>query len=79
MLKFLVTFFIGYIFGSKAGEKRYQQIKTSSSYLYNHPLTKALTGRLRERIAEIIDPTQKPQEFIAYPQETKIIDKKTKF
>lgn len=56
-ISFLVGFAAGYVFGAKAGEKRYEQIKLHAGKAWQHPAVQekveAATEQVKERGPEI--------------------------
>lgn len=51
-LSFLVGFGAGYVFGAKAGERRYEQIKLQASKAWEHPAVQEQMAKAGEQIRE---------------------------
>lgn len=51
-LSFLVGFGAGYVFGAKAGERRYDQIKLQASKAWEHPAVQDKVSQAGEQIRE---------------------------
>ena len=62
MIKFVVGAAAGYVFGTKAGRKRYHQIKDGYEKLVNSPATKTLVNGTRRAIANRLDPEPRMKE-----------------
>ena len=62
MYQFIVGAAAGYVFGTKAGRKRYHQIVNASQAVMNSPITKSVTNSARRAIANKIDPEPRMKE-----------------
>lgn len=62
MIQFVVGAAAGYVFGTKAGRKRYHQIKDGYERLVNSPATKTLVNGTRRAIANRLDPEPRMKE-----------------
>jgi hypothetical protein len=56
-MKYRVTFFtgaaVGYVFGTKAGRERYEQIKRASKKLADNPRVQDAAGKLQVKASEL--------------------------
>ena len=62
MIQFVVGAAAGYVFGTKAGRKRYHQIVNATQAVANSPVTKQVTNSARKAIANKIDPEPRMRE-----------------
>ncbi|MCF4006207.1 hypothetical protein L1O03_03305 [Corynebacterium uropygiale] len=62
MIQFVVGAAAGYVFGTKAGRRRYEQIKKASSAAINSPVAKKAMKATRKAIAEKLDPQPRMKE-----------------
>lgn len=62
MIQFVVGAAAGYVFGTKAGRKRYHQIVDASRAVANSPITKQVVTSTRKAIANQIDPEPRMRE-----------------
>ncbi|MBP3088041.1 hypothetical protein EML15_02585 [Corynebacterium sp. sy017] len=62
MIQFVVGAAAGYIFGTKAGRRRYEQIKKGYHTAVNSPITKKAVTTTRRVIANKIDPQPRMKE-----------------
>ncbi|PRQ10701.1 hypothetical protein C1Y63_09990 [Corynebacterium sp. 13CS0277] len=62
MIQFVVGAAAGYVFGTKAGRKRYEQIKKGYQATVNSPVTQKAVTMTRKAIAEKLDPTPRMKE-----------------
>lgn len=62
MYQLIVGAATGYFFGTKAGRKRYYQIKKGAEFVANSPVTKAAVSSARKAIANKIDPEPRMRE-----------------
>lgn len=62
MIQFVVGAAAGYVFGTKAGRKRYHQIKNGAETVANSPLTRQVVSSARKTIANRIDPQPRMRE-----------------
>lgn len=56
MIQFVVGAAAGYVFGTKAGRRRYDQIKRASHAAVTSPVTKQAVQFTRKTIANKLDP-----------------------
>ena len=56
MIQFVVGAAAGYVFGTKAGRKRYHQIKGAYEKAINSPVTKNALNATRKAVANKLDP-----------------------
>lgn len=62
MIQFVVGAAAGYVFGTKAGRKRYHQIKDGYEKLVNSPAAKSVVNGARKSIANRLDPEPRLKE-----------------
>ncbi|MEX3562936.1 hypothetical protein VVR46_04305 [Corynebacterium phoceense] len=62
MIQFVVGAAAGYVFGTKAGRKRYHQIKDGYQKLVNSPAAKSVVNGARKSIANRLDPEPRLKE-----------------
>ena len=56
MIRYLVVLAIGYVLGSKAGRRRYEQIAGTYKAVTENPATKAVIDAGRRKIANRVSP-----------------------
>ncbi|AGB24325.1 hypothetical protein Mycsm_04072 [Mycobacterium sp. JS623] len=56
MIRYLVVLAIGYVFGAKAGRRRYEQIAGTYKAVTENPATKAVLDAGRRKIADRVSP-----------------------
>lgn len=62
MIQFVIGAAAGYVFGTKAGRRRYEQIKNGYQAMVNSPATKAAVQAGRKAIANKLDPQPRMRE-----------------
>ncbi|MFP7364363.1 hypothetical protein SFC07_01050 [Corynebacterium callunae] len=62
MIQLVIGAAAGYVFGTKAGRKRYHQIKKGYEVAVNSPATKAAVNATRRAIANKLDPQPRMKE-----------------
>ncbi|ATZ04891.1 TPA: hypothetical protein JAJ60_001017 [Corynebacterium striatum] len=62
MIQFVVGAAAGYVFGTKAGRKRYHQIKGAYEKAINSPVTKNALNATRKAVANKLDPDPRMKE-----------------
>ncbi|WP_047263593.1 hypothetical protein [Corynebacterium mustelae] len=62
MIQFVIGAAAGYVFGTKAGRKRYEQIKKGYQAAVQSPVTKQVLTTTRRVIANKIDPQPRMKE-----------------
>lgn len=62
MIQFVVGAAAGYVFGTKAGRKRYEQIKKGYQAVKGSPVTKQVVNTTRRTIANKLDPQPRMKE-----------------
>lgn len=62
MIQFVVGAAAGYVFGTKAGRKRYHQIVKATQAAMNSPVTKQVMESTRKAVANKIDPEPRMRE-----------------
>lgn len=63
MIQFVVGAAAGYVFGTKAGRKRYYQIKDGAEKILNSPVTKNAVNSARKAVANRLDPEPRMKEI----------------
>lgn len=63
MIQFVVGAAAGYIFGTKAGRKRYHQIKGAYQKAINSPVAKNAVTATRKAVANRLDPEPRMREI----------------
>ena len=56
MIRYLVVLAVGYVFGAKAGRRRYEQIAGTYKAVTENPATKAVLDAGRRKIADRVSP-----------------------
>ncbi|WKD57275.1 hypothetical protein CAPI_03565 [Corynebacterium capitovis DSM 44611] len=62
MIQFVVGAAAGYVFGTKAGRKRYHQIVDATRAVANSPVTQQVVRSSRKAIANRLDPDPRMRE-----------------
>lgn len=62
MIQFVVGAAAGYVLGTKAGRKRYHQIKDATQKAINSPVTKQVVNSTRKALADRLDPNPRMKE-----------------
>ncbi|GAB3945417.1 hypothetical protein [Corynebacterium tapiri] len=62
MIQFVVGAAAGYVVGTKAGRKRYHQIKKGAQAVANSPVTKQVVTSARRAVANKLDPQPRMRE-----------------
>lgn len=62
MIQFVIGAAAGYVFGTKAGRRRYEQIKKGYQVAMNSPATKQILRATRKAIANKLDPQPRMKE-----------------
>ena len=63
MFQFVVGAAAGYVLGTKAGRKRFHQIKNAYEKTVNSPVAKSAVSATRKTIANRLDPDPRMREF----------------
>jgi hypothetical protein len=61
VIRYLAVLGIGYVFGTKAGRKRYEQIVSTYRALTDNPATKSVIDAGRRKIADRVSPDPDPK------------------
>ncbi|EHB53795.1 hypothetical protein MycrhDRAFT_4258 [Mycolicibacterium rhodesiae JS60] len=61
MIRFLAALGVGYVLGTKAGRKRYDQIVGTYKALTGNPATKTVIDAGRRKIADRVSPDPDPK------------------
>lgn len=62
MIQFVIGAAAGYVFGTKAGRRRYDQIKKGYQAAVNSPVTKTVLNATRKAVANKLDPQPRMKE-----------------
>lgn len=62
MIQFVIGAAAGYVFGTKAGRRRYDQIKKGYQAAVNSPVTKTALNATRKAVANKLDPQPRMKE-----------------
>lgn len=62
MIQFVVGAAAGYVFGTKAGRKRYHQLKKGAETVINSPVTRQAVQSTRKALANRLDPQPRMRE-----------------
>lgn len=62
MIQFVVGAAAGYVFGTKAGRKRYYQLKKGAETVINSPVTRQAIRSTRKAVADRLDPQPRMRE-----------------
>lgn len=63
MIQFVVGAAAGYVFGTKAGRRRFEQIKKGYNFAVNSPASQAAMKATRKAIANRLDPEPRMREI----------------
>ncbi|MCX2930970.1 hypothetical protein ORI20_11835 [Mycobacterium sp. CVI_P3] len=61
MIRYLAVLGVGYVLGTKAGRKRYEQIVGTYRALTDNPATKTVIDASRRKIADRVSPDPDPK------------------
>jgi len=56
VIRYLIVLAVGYVFGAKAGRRRYEQIAGTYKAVTENPATKAVLDAGRRKIADRVSP-----------------------
>lgn len=62
MIQFVIGATAGYVFGTKAGRKRFEQIKKGYLTAVNSPVTQSAFSATRKALADRLDPQPRMRE-----------------
>ncbi|RNE49572.1 hypothetical protein [Corynebacterium alimapuense] len=62
MIQFVIGATAGYVLGTKAGRKRFEQIKKGYSAAVNSPAAKSAVNATRKAVADRLDPQPRMKE-----------------
>lgn len=74
MIQFVVGAAAGYVFGTKAGRKRYHQIKDGAKAVANSPLTQQVVTSTRRTLANRLDPQPRMKEVKNLNKDVQILE-----
>jgi len=62
MIQFVIGAAAGYVLGTKAGRRRFEQIKKGYTAAVNSPVTKKAVNATRKAVADRLDPQPRMRE-----------------
>ncbi|AWB81483.1 hypothetical protein C3B44_03195 [Corynebacterium yudongzhengii] len=62
MIQFVIGAAAGYVIGTKAGRKRYRQLKKGAETVINSPVTRQVVISTRKAVANKLDPQPRMRE-----------------
>lgn len=77
MIRYLVILAVGYVLGSKAGRRRYEQIAGTYKAVTESPAAKAVIDAGRRKIADRVSPDQAMVTLTEIDSETTVIGPET--
>lgn len=79
MLELIAAATVGYVFGTKAGRKRYEQINRAYHTVVESPATKRLILAGRKSLANKLNPDHGMKEIKSLNETTVILEPKNKY
>ena len=73
MIRYLVVLAVGYIFGAKAGRRRYEQLAGTYKAVTESPAAKAVIDAGRRRLASRVSPDPALVNLTAIDAETSVL------
>jgi hypothetical protein len=77
VIRYLVVLAVGYVLGTKAGRRRYEQITGTYKALTESPAAKALIDASRRKIAERVSPDPPMVKLAELDNKTAVIGPET--
>jgi hypothetical protein len=77
VIRYFVVLAVGYVFGSKAGRRRYEQIAGTYKAVTGSPTAKALIDAGRRKIANRVSPDPALVTLTAIDSETDVLQSET--
>ena len=77
MIRYLVVLAIGYVFGTKAGRRRYEQIAGTYKAVTESPAAKAVIAAGRRKIAARVSPDPALVTLTPIDSETEVLEPET--
>lgn len=77
MIRYLVVLAVGYVLGSKAGRRRYEQIAGTYKAVTESPAAKAVIDAGRRRIADRVSPDPAMVTLKEIDSETEVLQPET--
>ncbi len=74
MIRYVVVLAVGYVFGAKAGRRRYEQIVGTYRAVSGHPAAKSLIEAGRRRIANRVSPDPAMVTLTQIDAETAVVE-----
>ncbi|HZK31882.1 MAG TPA: hypothetical protein VFC72_03115 [Corynebacterium sp.] len=72
MIQFVIGAAAGYVMGTRAGRKRFHQIKDGYQAVINSPMTKSVLASTRKAIADKLDPQPRMREVKNLNQDSRV-------
>ncbi len=73
MIRFVVVLAIGYVFGAKAGRRRYEQIAGTYKAVTESPAAKAVIDAGRRKIADRVSPDPQMVKLTPIDSQTDVL------
>jgi len=77
VIRYLVVLAVGYVLGSKAGRRRYEQIAGTYKAVTESPAAKAVIDAGRRRIADRVSPDPAMDTLKEIDSETEVLEPET--
>ena len=77
MIRYVVVLAIGYVFGAKAGRRRYEQIAGTYKAVTASPVAKAVLDAGRRKIANRVSPDPALVTLTSIDSETEVLQSET--
>lgn len=71
MIQFVIGAAAGYVFGTRAGRQRFEQLKKGYETAINSPVTRAAVSTTRKALANKLDPEPRMREIKNLNKEAK--------
>lgn len=76
MIQYVVVLGVGYVLGSKAGRRRYEQIAGTYRAVTGHPAAKAVIEAGRRKIADRVSPDPTMVTLTQIDEQTTVVEPK---
>lgn len=77
MIRYLVVLAVGYVLGTKAGRRRYEQISGTYKAVTGSPAAKAVIDAGRRKIADRVSPDPAMVKMTAIDSDTSVLEPET--
>ena len=77
MIRYFVVLAVGYVLGSKAGRRRYEQISGTYKAVTGSPAAKAVIDAGRRKIADRVSPDPAMVTLAAIDSQTEVLEPET--